>query len=281
MYRETHIYEMVRRECRLASHRMRRMRTSSTQHARLIQAWSQPDVLEAFVTAGLGDWLRSLPQKVKQILPERAWSRVRGKLAKLRSLLRSPKIVTALSDFIGEVTPSNVRKFVKRGRKALKQSFTSIKQYLVKRENIPTLTEMLKRSAFGAGVAERYHEKAVPRLESLDAWLKKHMPTLSRAAYAAIFIFIWLNVDELSWDWKSLWRGFTGGVSLPELIGSLPESSIGFLTAQLFGIGFVIMPYVLAARISWLAARKIIEWKNGEWRPNWDVIDPERFRQAG
>jgi hypothetical protein len=99
-----------------------------------------------------------------------------------------------------------------------------------------------------------------------------------RAAVAALFAFIWINVDEISWDWPSIIAGFTGSVSLSEILASLPEAAIGLATGKLWGIGFTVMPYMLLGRILWMASQKYLEWNGNQWVPNFSKVDRAAFQ---
>jgi len=106
--------------------------------------------------------------------------------------------------------------------------------------------------------------------------------TLARPLMAAAFIWVWLNVAEISWDVEGLIRGFTGGLSMGELLGSLPESGIGLLVATLFpGLGtFALLPATIMARLLYLLYRKVLSWvKDKGFVIHWDRIGVDRRKE--
>lgn len=261
---------IINMEVRRASREIQSIRVASEEHRRLVRAWSRPDVLR--VVAGLG----SIGDSLKQM-----WEGAKGRLSKFKKILSNSKIVKALSNFLGKVTPDRVKKFLKKGKKKLKEVFNSIRMFLTTPTEVPTLQELVSKTAVGAGIADWFNKNVRPKVQSIEEFLREHMPTVKRITAAAIFTFIWLNVDELSWEWASMVEGFTGKISLPDLIASLPESAMGFLTKIVFGgIGFKVMPLMLAVRIWWLYQHDYMRWENGEWVPNWKKVDREKFEQA-
>lgn len=204
----------------------------------------------------------------------RAWDAVKGGMSRLRNVISQggEEMLSALSTVVGSVTPEAVKDLAERGREVAENVMGRLRPILVEEGRIPTITDMLKQVADEAGVAEEMDRQIGDPARRVDQWLQEHLPTLGRTAKAALFTFIWLNVDELSWDPDALKQGFSGGVPLDELIANLPESGIGFLSNVFFGIGFTIMPVMLAARLIWLAQHHYIEWENGRWRPNWQKI---------
>lgn len=268
-------------ELRRASAQILATRTASA-HKRLYRKWANPQVLhQVVVAAGFGAWLKGLPAKVKDALGDKAlkaWEGVRGTLGRFVDLFKNPKIIEALSDFIGDVTPDNVKRFMEEGKKVALKVFGALRAVLVHPTGMPTLTDLLKRTAIGAGIADWFEAKVKPKADALDKWLKDNLPNLRRAAVAALFTFIWLNVDEISWDWPSLVAGFTGAMDLSDLIASIPESLIGLVTGKLWGIGFTIMPYMILGRIMWMASQKYLEWNGKEWVPNFNKVDRAAFK---
>lgn len=199
-----------------------------------------------------------------------AWGKVKGRLAKLVTLLKkSPKIMEGLAKImkVREISVRDFERFVAEGKKLLKKGLEAIRPFLVVKKDLPTLTDLIKRTAMGARVWEYLETRVKPKMDELEAVLKQYIPTLTTLAKAAIFAWIWFNVDELSWKPDDLMKGFTGQLTLGDLILSLPESGIGAISSSLFGIGYTIMPYILLARLLWLARNKYIEYRNGEWVP--------------
>jgi hypothetical protein len=122
-------------------------------------------------------------------------------------------------------------------------------------------------------------------IQPIDKVLAKSkvLRTLARPILAAIFIWIWLNVAEISWDLPGLVKGFTGGLTFGELVASLPESGIGLIVATLFpGLGtFALLPATVMARVLYLIIKKIIIWIAGKgFGIDWAKLgQPERGRE--
>lgn len=161
------------------------------------------------------------------------------------------------------------RDLAKRGKAVLGKVFKKVGQtfplsmFFVSKNKMPGLTDLvariLKNSPRIRGALERVKGGAV----KIDVWLKKYIPRLSRALYAAVYIYVWLQVSELSWDIESIIAGFTGNIGLGGLLASLPESALGLLAAS-FGLGYGALPYVLIARLIWLVANQFISWVPGK-----------------
>ena len=169
---------------------------------------------------------------------------------------------------------------LKNGKDVLGKFFRSIRAILVTPTGLPTITNLIKRTMIGAEVAEWYENNVRPRADVVDEWIKGRAPTLRRVAIGAAFLFIRFNVDEISWELSDLQRGFSGALSLSELLATFPESAIGAITGHLFGIGFVVMPVMVAARVIWLLKNDLVIWDGGELKPNPANVDMAKFKDA-
>lgn len=270
---------LIEGEIILASKALRSLKTADVEVAALRDKWAKPENLRAVIAGAFGRILK----KLKGMLPEqvlKSWSKVRGALGKFVGIFKNPKAVKELSKMIGEITPDAIKDFLKSGAKAARKVFEQIKMVLVTPSDIPTLTDLIKRTAVGAQISEWFQDNVKPRADIVDQFLKKHVPTLRRVAVAAIFTFIWLNVDELSWEMSSLVDGFTGNLSLSELLATLPESAIGAVSGALFGIGYTIMPYMLLGRLLWMVGKKYLKWDGSKFVVNWQLVDKTLFKNA-
>jgi len=100
--------------------------------------------------------------------------------------------------------------------------------------------------------------------DQLGDFLRKHAPNLSKILIAAVFIFIWMNVLEFEWNFSDIAKALVGGISLGELLATLPGSAIGMLM-NVLGLGtFTLLPVALFARIMWLVAKGYVVW-DGRW----------------
>jgi len=269
---------VIEQEVLEASRAILSIKTADEDFARLREAWARPENLR--VIAGIFDRVKD---KIKSLVPQdilKTWEKARGVLKRFTNIFKNPKAVAELSKMIGEITPANIKSFLKSGQKALKAALEPIRIILTEPSGLPTLTDLIKRTAIGAGIAEEFSAKVRPRADAVDVFLKKHVPNLRRVAVAAAFTVVWLNVDELSWDMPSLAAGFSGGMSLADLLASLPESAIGAVSSAVFGIGYTIMPYMILTRVLWLVAGKLLIWDGKSLKPNWKLVEKSSFFQA-
>lgn len=175
------------------------------------------------------------------------------------------------------------RDLAKRGKAALGKALQKIKEtfplnlYFLPDKKAPSLTDMLARIAKKSPKIWGMLQKVKGGADVVDKWMRKYFPRLSRVLLGAVYIFVWANVAELSWDLEGLLAGFTGAITLPDLLASLPESAIGKLAA-LFGLGYGALPVTIILRIVWLVANHYIEWTGRGFRVRWErmgVAEPD------
>jgi hypothetical protein len=135
--------------------------------------------------------------------------------------------------------------------------------FFVPKGKMPGLTDLLARIMKSVPGLEKLLHGVGPSVVKLDKLFEKHLPTLRKPIYAAVFIWVWLNVAEISWDLQGLLAGFTGQISLSELLSSMPESGIG-LIASAFGLGYGALPYTIIARLVWLVGHKYLSYVPGK-----------------
>lgn len=109
------------------------------------------------------------------------------------------------------------------------------------------------------------------KVKSLAQWLDELVgkndvaKLVGRAASAAIFAYVWMNVAELSWDLPGILRGFSGQLSFSELVETLPESGLGLLVSLLFPgipqklVFNAFLPITVALRLAYLYERRLIK----------------------
>lgn len=197
-----------------------------------------------------------------------AFGGILKQLSKLVKLFkRAPELLERLKEFLGELTYSNIKKWVQEGFKdAKKYVLNAIKEwplalFFFPKSKLPSITELMHKILDGTKIGSLL-SKIKPAVIKIDSFLNKHpiIRKLSRPVLAAIFIWIWFNVAEISWDMDNLIKGFTGQISFSELLSSLPESGIGLLFASL-GVGYHFMGPVLIARLIWLVASNYITYQ--------------------
>ena len=178
----------------------------------------------------------------------------------------------------GRALGTRLKELAQQGFKILKKVGAKLKDtfpvslFFVPKQKMPSVTDLLHKIFGKAPWIDKVLKKIHGGAEAVDKVLRKYVPTLSRAAYAAIFIYIWLNVWEISWDLPGLIAGFTGQISLVDLLSSLPESALGLLFAQL-GFGtFAALPITLVLRIIYLVANNYLDWSHGKLKVRWDRL---------
>jgi len=236
-----------------------------------------PEVLAAFGEGFLMDEVRTA-----------GFASLRRKLDRIwKFIQKAPRAWEKLKDFFKVENAKQLAEAIKtwaaRGKKVLVRLVKKMTEtfplslYFVDRGKMPGLSALLKR------IVEKSPklQKALSSINTsvvqpLDRWIEKYIPKLGRPLKAAVFIWVWLHVVEITWDFDALLVGFTGGLSLGALFGSFPESSIGALLS-LFGVGYGMLPVALVARILWLVAHKYVSWVPGKGlKVHWDRITGER-----
>lgn len=240
-----------------------------------------PGVLEAFAEAFL---LEGMPSYRAGFL-----GKVVQKVKKLWELFKkAPKLWEKIKSFLGVkgVTdlPGKIKKWASDGLKALKKAFKElilenpiVALYVMPDQRMPNITDLMKRLVKSSPRLSKILSKVSTAGVKIDKILKKS-PILSMTARpikAAIFIWIWLQVTEMSWDLPGLVEGFTGGISVADLLSSLPESALGLLIGTLFpGIGtFGLLGVSVIARVAYLMREDVLTWVKGKgFKVNWEKL---------
>jgi hypothetical protein len=238
-----------------------------------------PEVLAAFAE---GFWLpmhqgqlhktavfRGLVKKVKSL-----WQAFKRAPARLWTKFKEMLGIKGITDI-----PRAIKDAAKKGWKALRKVFA--KAFTVWPLKIFTIPE---GASFGLnaqldrimakfpGFKRFLDTKAKPFLKTLDQFLRKWLPGVAPVIFTYIYITIWMNVVEFEWNFNDLVAGFTGGMSLADLIGSLPGSGLGFLMNG-FGFGtWTLLPMALAARILYCLSVRLVMWRNGRFEVNQEAV---------
>jgi hypothetical protein len=262
----------------------RAVQEAYTDHNLRSASWEQREIVQAlaegFFEARVGSTDREAAfgalRAVKRLLgmlkkaPGRVWDAISGALGlgELEGMSLTEKVKHIVK---------RARDLAKRGKAALGKVFKKVKStfplnlYFVPKGKAPSLTDMLARIAKKSPKIWAMLQKVKAGADVVDKWMKKYFPRLSRVLLGAIFIFVWFNVAEISWDIEGLLAGFTGAISLGDLLASLPESGIGWLAA-LFGLGYGALPITIAVRIVWLVANHYVEWTGRGFRVKWELM---------
>jgi len=169
----------------------------------------------------------------------------------------------------GKILGTKLKELAKEGKRALGKILKGasahfpLSLFFTPKNKLPGLTDLMVRILDKVPWAKKALGKIHAGSVKVDDFFKKYLPHLRRPLYGAIFVWIWFNVAELSWDLQGLIAGFTGSISLPELLASMPESGIGLIAAS-FGLGYGALPVTLIARFIWLVANHYLEWIPGK-----------------
>lgn len=171
--------------------------------------------------------------------------------------------------------PSKMKKIAELGleylRKAIDKAFQHypLKIFTLPETKIIEISEILRK------LIERYpkiksffKETLTPKIDYFEELMRRFLPTLSKIAMTAVFIWIWLASAEFEWNLKNLSDVIAGRITLAELLASLPAAGVG-LIANLFATGmFTFFPYAVFARVFLLLAAKYVAWSGLEFRWN-------------
>ena len=224
--------------------------------------------------------------------PKEAFGAITKAVSRLMVFLKRapraiPKLVQALAiegwDSMSwlertSVLGSKLKELMKEGKRilgvALKKVASSfpLSLFFVDRGKMPGLTDLMNRLMDRVPWLKAALQKVNAGAIKVDQLFQKYIPRLRRPLYAAVFIWVWLNVAELSWDIQGILLGFTGQISLSELLASLPESGLGFIAAS-FGLGYGALPVTLVARFIWLVAQHYLTYVPGKgFQVHWDKL---------
>lgn len=217
---------------------------------------------------------------VASVLPYVSRTASFNRTKSLLKLLQTPKFLSIIKESLGvsslSEVPSRLKSLAATAKKYLRDLLTQWKSsfpmslYFDGKQKMPSLTDLLNRIVSKSPRMKSLLESVKSGVNVLDSFLAKHLPTLGKPLLAAIYIYVWLNVTELSWDIESVVKGFTGRISLVELFASLPESGIGALVG-LTGVGtFYFVPITIIARIVWLVGKNYLEWTGSGFVIRWD-----------
>lgn len=164
---------------------------------------------------------------------------------------------------------SKLQELLAEGKKALGHALKEATHHFplnllfASKSKLPGLTHLIQRIIEKSPVIQTALHKIHEGSVRLDHLFHEYLPNLRRPVYAAIYIWVWINVAELSWDAQSIMQGFLGNITLSELLSSLPESGIGLIAAS-FGLGYGALPIILVARLVWLVANHYIKYVPGK-----------------
>ena len=251
-------------------------------HAEIEEAVSTVVALEWGHTrqaAQNADLLRAFAATYDPIHSKVAFGGLIRKLTELAKIFkRAPELLNKVKEMLGDLSPANITQWVKEGKntllKALKKTLHDwpLGMLFKPKANIKSISDLvyniIKNTPIGKALS-----KINAGAHYLDEVLNKYLPKWgSRALKAAVFIFIWFNVLEITWDVDFLLDGFTGALNLADIFASLPESALGRLLFNL-GFGWNVIAPALLVRLMWLVANNYIEWIPGKgFKVYWNLM---------
>ena len=265
MIREALLAEMAERvaarhEIRLAAKRacvsVNRTASANGLLERVLVAAAEgaliPDDGSPVRTAGFANLARRLKQMAVMV----------GKFPKLWDRVKEFLGVESLSELPGKIT-----ELAKEGYKYLKRAVEKafavwpLKLYTLPESKLFSLNTALEKLMDASPAFKKFLADTVkPRVDQLDAWLQKYLPTVSKVVMVAIYVWIWINVVEFEWDLKGIIDAATGALSLSDLLASLPGSILGALMKSL-GFGtFTLLPAAYAVRLALVVSRRYVSW---------------------
>ena len=211
--------------------------------------------------------ISSIASRVVKLV--KSLSRVRGAWDSIKESLGVDGGPVDMARRLGEILAD--------GKKALAKVLGNFKDifpinlYFLEQGKAPTVTDLLKKIVERVPAVGKMLERVKSGVKKLDELVDRHLPTLKRPLLAAIFIWVWFNVAELSWDVPGIVKGFLGKISVGELFESLPESGLG-LVASAFGLGYGALPVTIILRVVWLVASHYVSWNGHGFTIHWDKL---------
>ena len=199
---------------------------------------------------------------------------------------RFPNLWEKVKDFLGVESlsdlPGRVKELAKQGYAALHKLVAAafekwpLKLYTLPENKLFSVNKVIEKLMARFPQFETFLKDSVkPRVDQFDEWLKKHLPTVSKALMVAIYIWIWLNVVEFEWDLKGIIEAATGKLSLSTLLSSLPGSGIGALMNGLKLGTFTLLPAAFAVRLLFLMSRRYLTWTGSGFEFDWDKLNED------
>jgi hypothetical protein len=218
--------------------------------------------------AGLINLARKLKELVKFLV-----GKGKALWGKLKELLGVEKIT--------QLRPAHIKELAKKGYNALKRAVAKafdtwpLKIYTLEKGKLMGVSDLINKLTDKFPKLKGWMDKARPKVDQLDKWLRKYLPGISQIAMVAIFFWIWLNVVEFEWDLNALGQVLMGQITLGDLLSSLPGSAIGALMNGL-GLGtFTLLPIVFVVRLLYLMAHRYITFSGGSFHLNMDAIQKD------
>lgn len=160
---------------------------------------------------------------------------------------------------------------VKGLRQALHKLFDTwpLKLYTLGKEKLGSFNDLLNKILARFPSFKRWVDAGLSKVGDLGEMLRQKAPRLTGLLMVAIYIWVWLNVVEFEWDFKSFADALSGAMTFPDFLASLPGSAFGFLLNFLKIGTFTLLPYTIAARIIYLVANRYVKWGGQGLEMDW------------
>jgi hypothetical protein len=188
-------------------------------------------------------------------------------------LRKDPALWEKIKEFLGIKNlldiPRAIKKWAQEGFQAIRNVFKKLTHefplalFFTVPKAMPTITDAVNRIMAKSPFIQRAVKSIQGAAVKIDQLLDRALPTFRRPILAAIFIWFWMNIAELSFDLPGTIEGFLGGVTLGQLFNELPENGLSFL-AGMFGLGYEFLPLVIIARVAWLVSKRYMKWVPGK-----------------
>ena len=264
-------------------HQHRHLTVRTAQRGKVLREITDPRVLEAFGSgirftssrsaashyatrkAGIADSLKKLVE---------VFNRAPKKWGEFKKMIGSKSLLDLPGKIKGMFKSAD--SWLRKAGQKLVESLPPLQIYLSIGNKLPSvgdwmkeavkkLPEPIQKALNAVGTSARNLAQWIDEMASRNRVIKPAAKVIS----AGVFAYVWFNVVEISWDIPEIIRGFLGGYSFTELLGSLPESALGLLIGMLFpGIpgGLVwnaILPITIALRIAWLLHKGLVRRVGG------------------
>lgn len=202
------------------------------------------------------------------------------KLKKLTEVFaKVPQLWTKFKQLIGIESltdiPGALKKLAEMAVKALRQVFHKmfdtwpLKLYTLGKEKLGSFNDLLGKLMAKFPTFKRWVDAGVGKVADFGESLRKKAPRLTGLLMVAIYLWVWVNVVEFEWDFKSFADALSGAMTFPDFLASLPGSAFGFLLNFLKLGTFTLLPYTVAARIIYLVANRYVSWTGRGFTVDW------------
>lgn len=195
---------------------------------------------------------------------------------------KAPKLWETFKKMVGIESltdvPGKLKDLAKAGYQTLRgwvaKAFKTwpLRIYTLEKGKLLSFNDILDKALSRFPKVKAFIQREAGYLVDFGEMVRQKAPTLTGIAMVAIYIYIWINVMEFEWDFKSLLDALTGAMTFQDFVASLPGSIMGLLLNSL-GLGtFTLLPYAIAARLIYMIAHRYIEWTGHGFVILWDQI---------